>query len=111
MPRTPRYPRGSARIVLGDLVLDRLTHEVRCGDDVLELTKKEFALLWLLASHPGRVFPREDLLEEVWGDAVAVEARTIDAHVTKVRRKLKGYPKYRIDTVWGIGYRLKDPPS
>jgi DNA-binding response OmpR family regulator len=108
-------PKGSEasskkRIVLGELVLDRLRHEVRMGSDELQFTRKEFALLWTLATEPGRVFHRDELLAKIWGRDVVVEPRTIDAHITSVRRKLRRYrDTYRIDTIWGIGYRLKEP--
>ncbi len=74
----------------------------------MQLTATEFALLHLLASNPGRVFSREFLLEEVWGDDVAVFDRTIDSHIQRLRKKLGGTdsPGDLIETVWGVGYRF-----
>jgi two-component system alkaline phosphatase synthesis response regulator PhoP len=67
------------------------------------MAKKEFELLYLLASKPGKVFTRENILEKVWGDDVLVVDRTIDVHVRKVREKLGD--KY-ISTVKGVGYKF-----
>ncbi|MGH7233159.1 MAG: winged helix-turn-helix domain-containing protein [Nitrospiraceae bacterium] len=72
------------------------------------MTRKEFDLLWLMSSDPGKVFDREDLMTRVWKES-SVESRTIDAHIVRLRRKLqskKGAPS-PIETVWGLGYRLK----
>ena len=97
------------RAVIGPLTIDKLRHEVKLGVRKINLTPTEFALLWRLASEPGRVFRRDELLGDVWGDAVTVEDRTVDTHMSKVRRKLRQSPgsPSLIETVWGIGYRLK----
>ena len=95
------------RLAVGRLVLDRIRFEVRLGGREIRLTRKEFQLLWVLASEAGRVFRREELLDQVWGEA-NVDSRTIDAHIVRLRRKLrivKTAPS--IEAVWGIGYRLK----
>jgi DNA-binding response OmpR family regulator len=99
------------RLVIGALAIDKLRHEVKLGIRRINLTPTEFALLWQLASEPGRVFRRDELLGNVWGDTVTVEDRTVDTHMSKVRRKLRlspGAPSL-IETVWGVGYRLKQP--
>jgi DNA-binding response OmpR family regulator len=99
------------RLVIGALAIDKLRYEVKLGIRTIKLTPTEYALLWRLASEPGRVFRRDELLGDVWGDRVTVEDRTIDTHMSKVRRKLRqspGLPSL-IETVWGIGYRLKKP--
>lgn len=101
------------RIVVGKLSLDRLRYEVRVQSREVKLTRMEFALLWTLASQAGKVFRREELLDQVWGPDRYVEPRTVDAHVTKLRRKLKakhGTPS-NIETVWGVGYRLRNASS
>lgn len=71
----------------------------------IDLTPKEYDLLVLLASHPGWVFKREVLLQQVWGDSYEGFDRTIDNHVTRLRKKL-GPVGEKIDTVWGVGYRF-----
>ncbi|MFN3597068.1 MAG: response regulator transcription factor [Rubricoccaceae bacterium] len=100
-------PTGQLRV--HDLVIDRERYLVeRVGGDAPEtfrLPRKEFELLYFLASHPGRVFTREELLDAVWGRDVYVVDRTVDVHVRKVREKLgSAY----IDTVKGVGYKLVD---
>jgi DNA-binding response OmpR family regulator len=74
----------------------------------LQLTRREFRLLALLASEPGRVFSREELLEEVWSGEQAGDRRAIDVHVSNLRRKLEPDPRHprRLQTVRGAGYRL-----
>lgn len=82
---------------------------MRYKSQALHLTRREFSILWMLASHPGKVLQRREVLEKIWGLKEFVEPRTIDAHVVKVRRKLKdlGIREIHIETIWGIGYRLQ----
>lgn len=98
------------RIVIGLLVIDKRRHEVTLASQPVKLTPMEFALLWQLALEPGRVFRRDELLQALWSNGISVEDRTIDTHISKVRRKLGQSPEglSLIETVWGIGYRLKD---
>lgn len=90
------------------LTVDNAAHEVTSDGERVMLTATEFALLWLLASNPGRVFSREFLLEEVWGNDAVVFDRTIDSHIQRLRKKLGGpdTPGDYIETVWGVGYRF-----
>ena len=85
-----------------DLVISRDEYLVTKGDEVLNLPRKEFELLFFLASNPGKVFRREKLLESVWGDVYVVD-RTIDVHVRKLREKIGN--DY-IQTVKGVGYKF-----
>ncbi len=82
--------------------------EVWRGDMLVELTPREFDLLYALASHPGRVFTREDLLQRVWGDDFAGIDRVVDVHVGVLRRKLEDDPSSAtlIQTVRGVGYKF-----
>jgi two-component system response regulator ResD len=98
------------RIVHGPLTLDKTRQRVLVAAHVIDFTKKEFALLWILASDPGRVFYRDELLWKVWGREATVDERTVDAHVARLRRKLRPVAKHgcRIETVWGVGYKLRD---
>ena len=84
--------------------------ELSSLDGSVILTKKEFDILMELISDPGRVFSRQELLTKVWGDAIFVDVRTVDAHVVKLRRKIKGLGEKvpTIETVWGLGYRLEN---
>lgn len=92
---------------LGDLVLDRRTHSVTVGGQAVNLTRSEFALLAMLLESPGRVFPRELLLEQLQGNDYEGVERTIDVHIRNLRKKIEPdptQPRY-IKTVFGVGYR------
>ncbi|MGH2561203.1 MAG: response regulator transcription factor [Thermomicrobiales bacterium] len=84
------------------------THGVTSAGKTVQLTAKEFALLRLLASNPGRVFSREFLLDEIWDDDFAGFDRTVDSHILRIRKKLggAGSPGDRIVTLWGVGYKF-----
>jgi two-component system alkaline phosphatase synthesis response regulator PhoP len=93
----------SAKLVYGELSIDTDKHLVFKGDSEIQLPRKEFNLLVYLASKPGKVFTREQIFENIWGDDVIVGDRTIDVHIRKLREKLG--EKY-IKTVKGVGYKF-----
>ena len=95
------------RIVVGDVVIDAGRHELRVSKRRVDLTASEFRLLHCLASQPGRVFTRDQLLNRVVGEDTFIDDRNIDVHVGAVRRKL-GAHKYLVETVRGVGYRFHD---
>lgn len=95
-----------APLVRGSLRISSAERSVRLDGQEIDLTPKEYDLLVLLASHPGWVFKREVLLQQVWGDSYEGFDRTIDNHITRLRKKL-GAVGEKIDTVWGVGYRFK----
>ena len=90
------------------LEIDANSRTVKIADKLIELTAKEFDLLYILASHPGRIHGREALMAEVWGFDAAVDTRTVDVHVQRLRQKLQNgkCPEWNISTVWGVGYRF-----
>ncbi|HRD81267.1 MAG: response regulator transcription factor [Saprospiraceae bacterium] len=91
-------------IRVADLAIDRERVSVMRGEEVIELAKKEFELLSLLASKPGKVFTREEIFSKVWGADVIVGNRTIDVHIRKLREKIgEDY----IKTIKGIGYKFE----
>jgi two-component system alkaline phosphatase synthesis response regulator PhoP len=90
-------------LTLGDLVINRNEYKVYNGDEELVLPRKEFELLYLLASHPGRVYKREEIMEKIWGNDVVVGGRTIDVHIRKLREKI-GDESFQ--TVKGVGYKF-----
>ena len=94
-------------IVHDILEIDPLGREVRVNGEEVALTAKEFDLLYLLASHPGRVFSRNYLLDRLWGDNYTGFERTVDTHIQRLRRKLGGSGSVaeRIVTLWGVGYK------
>lgn len=90
-------------ITVGDLEINREEYKVTRGDEIIVLPRKEFELLYLLASQPGRVFQRDEILERVWGNEVVVGGRTIDVHIRKLREKIGDES---IQTIKGVGYKL-----
>jgi two-component system alkaline phosphatase synthesis response regulator PhoP len=92
------------KIEIGDLVIDREAYLVFQRGQKVVLAKKEFELLYLLASKPGKVFTREVILNNIWEDSVVVTNRTIDVHIRKVREKLGD--DY-VATVKGVGYKFE----
>ena len=91
-------------IKIGDLAIDKERVSVQKGETVIELAKKEFELLNLLVSKPGKVFSREEIFNKVWGTDVIVGNRTIDVHIRKLREKIgENY----IKTIKGIGYKFE----
>ena len=93
---------------LGELCVDPGKREVLLGDVAVELTAKEFDLLWHFASHPERVFTRSQLLDSVWGYGHAGYEHTVNSHINRLRAKIEidpAKPQYVI-TVWGVGYKF-----
>jgi DNA-binding response OmpR family regulator len=96
------------RLTFGDVELERATREARKSGLPIRLTAKEFDLLWFLASHPRRVFSRDQLMSSVWGYTAALDTGTVTVHIRRLREKVEddpSEPKY-LETVWGVGYRL-----
>ena len=94
-------------IKIGPLEIDKEKYEVKIEGNVIVLPKKEFAILSYLAKKPGKVFPRDRILNDVWGEDVFVVERTVDVHVRKIREKL-GKHSELIETIKGVGYRFKE---
>ena len=90
-------------IELKDIIIDKEKYKVNMSGNTLNLPRKEFELLYLLASKPDKVFKREKIMENVWGGEVVVGDRTIDVHIRKLREKLGD--KY-IKTIKGVGYKF-----
>jgi DNA-binding response OmpR family regulator len=95
----------------GEVSVDDATYTAKLGGRPLDLTFKEFELLKYLAQHPGRVFSREQLLQEVWGYDYFGGTRTVDVHVRRLRAKLGPEHEQLIGTVRNVGYRFVLPPK
>jgi DNA-binding response OmpR family regulator len=96
------------RLVAATLDVDLVTRVVRVSGTPVPLSQKEFALLVRLAREPHRVFTKEQLLREVWGYQLQARTRTLDAHASRLRCKLRAVDRETafVDNVWGVGYRL-----
>jgi DNA-binding response OmpR family regulator len=102
-------PPPRERIDVGEIVVDRGTRRVTVRGEPVPLAGKEYELLLKLASDPARVFPKEQLLREVWGFRSLGRTRTLDSHASRLRRKLgRGGAGPYVLNVWGVGYRLLD---
>ncbi len=100
----PSDEESDNKLEIGDLVIDREAFLVFQGGEKVVLAKKEFELLYLLASKPGKVYTRESILKNIWEDSVVVTNRTIDVHIRKLREKLgENY----VSTVKGVGYKFE----
>ena len=92
-----------------NLLINRQEYAATAGGNTVQLTAKEMDLLWHMASHPGRVFSREQLLESVWGYEYFGDTRTVDTHIKRIRHKLgvQEDGPWDIKTVWGVGYKFE----
>ncbi|MDC0118426.1 response regulator transcription factor [Schleiferiaceae bacterium] len=107
--RRPLEPATSEeRTTLGDMVIDIERYHIEIKGKVVELPRKEFELLGLLASKPGKVFTRDEIMDRIWGTQVIVGGRTIDVHIRKLREKIGDE---RIKTIKGVGYKFEDSNS
>ena len=100
----------SKKLNFGDLKIDGTNHKVVLHGKRIELTPKEFNLLFLMAKHPGRTYSRESLLDQVWGYQFSGYEHTVNSHINRLRNKIEGdisNPQY-ILTTWGLGYRFND---
>jgi len=94
----------SERMEFADIIIDPERYHVELRGEIVDLPRKEFELLSLLASKPGKVFSREEIMDRIWGTVVIVGGRTIDVHIRKLREKIGDD---RIKTVKGVGYKFE----
>jgi DNA-binding response OmpR family regulator len=106
--RSTTSQHSDERLTFGDVTLDRASREARKAGQEIRLTAKEFDLLWFLASHPRRVFSRDQLMASVWGYTAELDTGTVTVHVRRIREKIEDEPSRPayLETVWGVGYRL-----
>jgi two-component system response regulator ResD len=106
--RTERPATGAGTLVFGDVTVDPAGRVADRSGEPLKLTLKEFDLLHFLASHPRRVFTRDQLMDAVWGFRSAYDTGTVTVHIRRLREKVEpdpARPRF-IETVWGVGYRF-----
>ncbi|MBQ4527113.1 MAG: response regulator transcription factor [Clostridia bacterium] len=90
------------------LYINKSTYEVKIDSVTYEIPPKELELLYFLASHPNKVYTRDQLLNEVWGYDYYGDSRTVDVHVKRLREKIDGIcEKWTLKTVWGVGYKFE----
>jgi DNA-binding response OmpR family regulator len=102
-----RGPSGQQVLKAGELIIDLERYDVIMAGRRISLTYKEFQLLVLLASNPGRVYTREVLLSQVWGYDYLGGTRTVDVHIRRLRSKIEDPDHSFVETIWNVGYRFK----
>ncbi len=103
-------PSTDTQLKFGDLLIEADKHRVLLAGKTIELTAKEFDLLWHFANHPGRVYSRAELLDQVWNYRYEGYEHTVNSHINRLRNKIEAdpaHPQY-ILTVWGVGYKFND---
>lgn len=105
--KVPNQQKNDSIIKNGPLTIMPEERMVLLNDQEIHLTPKEFDLLYLLASNLEQVFPRDTLLEKIWGYDYYGDTRTVDMHVQRIRRKIDSQPNKFIQTVFGIGYKMR----
>ena len=99
---------GSGDVSLPGLYISLSNYELKIGGEEMDVPPKELELLYFLASHPNKVFTREQLLEQVWDFDYYGDSRTVDVHVKRLREKLEGAEEdWSLKTVWGVGYKFE----
>ncbi|MBO5857783.1 MAG: response regulator transcription factor [Clostridia bacterium] len=105
---SPIEKKENDNISLDNLIINPLAHEVYLDGVAIDLTLKEYKILLKLTSHTGRVYTREQLLDEVWGYEYEGDARTVDSHVARLRTKLSKWGVNHIKTIYGTGYKVQE---
>ncbi len=101
--------REATELAFGEMTMDWNSRRVLRGDQEMRFTAREFDLLWFMASHPGQVFSRESLLDNVWGPDFSGDPSTVTVHMRHLRKKVEPVPSkpQHLITVWGVGYRFE----
>lgn len=90
-----------------DLIINQTNYSVIYMGQTIEMPPKELELLYFLASSPNHVFSREQLLDQIWGYEYIGDSRTVDVHVKRLREKISDHERWRIATIWGVGYKFE----
>lgn len=105
--RSAQREEVSENVEYKELIINITDYTVTYKDQKIEMPPKEIELLYYLASHPKKVFTRQQLLEQVWGFEYFGDSRTVDVHIKRIREKVCGNDQWNIKTVWGIGYKFE----
>ena len=95
------------QVVLPNLTVNQTNYTATYHNRELELPPKEFELLYFFATHPNKVFTREQLLDQIWGYEFVGDTRTVDVHIKRLREKMTMHDTWSIKTVWGVGYKFE----
>lgn len=96
---------NEGKICIGDVTVDKQGFSVTRGGEVIELPTKEFQLLYLLLSYPGKIFTKENILDSVWGYSSESDEYTVRTHINRLRNKFEHFDEFEIMTIRGVGYK------
>ncbi len=96
---------NEGKITIGEVVVDKQSFTVTRGELSYELPTKEFQLLYLLLSYPGKIFTKENILDSVWGYSSESDEYTVRTHINRLRNKFENFPEFEIMTIRGVGYK------
>ena len=96
---------NEGKIVIGDMVVDQASQTITRGCETIDLTSKEFQLLFLLLSYPGKIFTKDNILDSVWGYTSESDESTVRTHVNRLRKRFENFPEFEICTIRGVGYK------
>ena len=102
---------GEAILQVGELIVNADRHVAHFGSQALSLTATEFAILQALAAHPGRLLSRDQLIDLAYGNEVHISDRSVDTHIKRIRAKLRTCQADLIETVHGLGYKMREAPA
>ncbi len=105
--KEPEAVPGERVVSFPDLVVNLSNYSVLFEGRPLEMSAKETEILYYLASSPGQVFTREQILDNIWGYDYAGDSRTVDVYIKRLRQKLPAHPAWQLSTVWGVGYKFE----
>ena len=94
------------RLTMGSTVMEIDSLNVSRGDESIVLPQKEFMLLYKMASYPGRIFTRQQLMDEIWGLSSGSDSHTVDVHIARLRERFRDNPDFQIVTMRGVGYKV-----
>ena len=93
------------QIIIGGIVLDYESLEIRTAGETIILPRKEFYLIYKLLSYPKKIFTRQELMDDIWGLESEADERTVDVHIKRLREKFAGFSEFEIATIRGLGYK------
>ncbi len=97
---------GERRLTIGDTVMECDSFQVICGKESTLLPQKEFLLLYKMASYPGKIFTRAQLMDEIWGYDAVSDTHTVEVHIGRLRERFRGNEDFKIQTIRGVGYKV-----
>lgn len=96
---------NEGKIIVGDVTVEQSSYSVKRGEEIIELPSKEFQLLYLLLSYPGKIFTKDNILDSVWGYNSESDESTVRTHINRLRKRFEHFTEFEICTIRGVGYK------